>query len=198
MIDYRIVAVPERLHLAEALHAQVGGKIIVDDDRAGTFRTHQRALASAVSDHVVVLEDDAILCADFTHHVAELIEERQDHLIGLYVGQSHPHRVQPLIGELVTAGLPWLDHPKLTARLRWGVGYVMPTRDVPEVLKRLALGDQHPWADADGRIGAWHAARERLSYPFPSPVDHDNGVPSTTSHGRAERVAWKHCGRCAR
>lgn len=200
MIEYRVVAVPERLPRATALAAQAGATLILDEQHEGTFRTHQRALASAPNaDHVVVLEDDAILCPHFTEHVARLIGQRPDVLIGLYVGRSHPVRVQPLIAELVSTRPAWLDDDRLTARLRWGVGYVMPVADVPAVLTELAGGDQHPWSDADGRIGGWHSRRRKVAYPFPSPVDHDDSIPSTTSSGKSSRTAWEHCrgGDCA-
>lgn len=194
MIQYRVVAVPERLERAEALAAVTGGVVVVDSGRHGAFRNHVRALESATSgSHVVVLEDDAILCGDFTKHVERLVRERPDHLLGLYVGRSHPRRVQPVLAE-VTSRAGWVDDAFVCEALRWGVGYVMPRADVPAVLEGLAAGDQHAWLHTDKRIGAWHAARGRLLYPIPSPVDHDVSVPSTLSRGKSGRVAWVHCG----
>lgn len=195
MIAYRVVAVPERLERAAVLAARVGGRVVLDENRVGTFPTHQRALASIENaTHAVILEDDAILCDDFTNHVARLVAERPTHLLGLYVGRSHPRRVQPTLTELDAAAEAWLDDPRVTDRLRWAVGYVVPVADIPDVLDHLATVNQHAWVEADVRIGAWHAARGRLSYPFPSPVDHDDSLPSTTSRGRSARVAWRHCG----
>jgi len=194
MIAYRVVAVPERAERAYALAASVGGEVVLDEEHVGTFHTHRRALRSAGdATHLVVLEDDAIVCWDFTRHVARLIEERPDHLLGLYVGRMFPRRPQEMIGELVSSNPRWLDHQQVTDRLRWGVGYVMPVADIPDVLAHLEVGRQDPWVDADGRIGGWHAARGLLSYPFPSPVDHDDELPSTTSKHVTGRVAWAHC-----
>lgn len=191
MIVYRVVAVPERLTQAALLARQVGGQIVVDQLREGTFPTHLRALRSAGdASHVVVLEDDAILCPDFITHVEDLIRQRPTHLLGLYVGRSHPVRPQGLLAELAVAAPAWLDN--ITDRLRWAVGYVMPTIDIPEVLAGFT-GPQHPWLNTDVRIGRWHAQRGLLSYPFPSPVDHDDSLPSMTSRGRTGRVAWRHC-----
>jgi len=193
MIAYRVVAVPERLDRATALAARIGGQVVLDDHLAGTFPTHLRALHSAAeASHVAVLEDDAIACPDFTEHVEDLVRQRPTNLIGLYVGRSHPTRPQALLAELTSAAPSWLDDPRITDRLRWAVGYVMPTRDIPDVLAALD-GPQHPWVNTDVRLGQWHAARGLLSYPFPSPVDHDDSIPSTTTRGRSNRVAWKHC-----
>jgi len=100
--------------------------------------------------------------------------------------------------ELAAQAPPWLDDPRITDKLRWGVGYVMPTADIPAVLATLADVGQHPWIDSDGRLGRWHASRGRLSYPFPSPVDHNDALPSTTSRNNCGRVAWQHCEGVAR
>src|SRR5690606_28007961 len=100
---------------------------------------------------------------------------------------------QPVLSELVPTGPRWLDDSRVTDTLRWGVGYVMPVADVPTVLAALPTST-HPWLDADKKLGRWHAARGLLSYPFPSPVDHDDELPSTTSQHKRGRVAWEHCG----
>lgn len=194
MIAYRVVAVPERLDRAMDLAGRVGGQVVLDESRVGTFHNHVRALASVESGtHAVVIEDDAILCPDFTSHVARLVAERPNHLLGLYVGRSHPRGVQLALTELTESGPSWLDDSRVTDRLWWAVGYVMPAADIPTVLEHLGRGEQHAWIETDKRIGSWHASQGRLSYPFPSPVDHDDSLPSTTSHGRSVRVAWAHC-----
>lgn len=204
MIACRIVAVPERLERARELAVLAGGEVILDEHHVGAFRNHQRALQSAGdATHVVVLEDDAIVCPDFIPHVQRLVAERPDHLIGLYVGTGHPKMVQPALEEVTAAAPAWLDDPRITDRLRWAVGYVMPTTDVPDVLAHLATLSQHSWLDTDKRIGSWHAARGRLSYPFPSPVDHDDELVSITNPQnrycrgatgvKKRRVAWMHC-----
>lgn len=196
MIAYRVVAVPERIEHARRLADATGAELVIDHTHEGTFANHIRALASvADASHVVVLEDDAIVCADFISHVERLIEERPLHLLGLYVGRGHPVQPQPLIAEVVQQAPAWLDHPGITNRLRWAVGYAMPTADIAEVLAHLELDGpgRHPWQQTDVRIGRWHAARGRLSYPFPSPIDHNDNIASTTStHGKG-RTAWAHC-----
>lgn len=193
MIAYRIVAVPERHARATALAELVGGQVVLDEHHDGTFPTHLRALQSAgEASHIVVLEDDAIACPDFAEHVEDLVRQRPTHLLGLYIGRSHPARPQELLAELTSAAPAWLDDPRITDRLRWAVGYVMPTRDIPDVLAALD-GPQHAWLNTDVRLGRWHAARAALSYPFPSPVDHDDSIPSTTTRCRSNRVAWQHC-----
>lgn len=194
MIAYRIVAVPEREERAWRLANAIGGQVVLDECHDGAFPNHVRALSSAGNaTHLVVLEDDAILCGDFTDHVNALIAERPDHLLGLYVGRMFPKRPQPMIGQLSQSEPRWLDHMQITDRLRWGVGYVMPVKDIPAVLDHLETSGQHPWLDTDGRIGRWHATQGLLSYPYPSPVDHDDNLPSTTSQHETGRVAWAHC-----
>jgi len=196
MIDlaYRVVAVPERIEHARALADRLGADVVLDERHEGTFPNHLRALGSVQSGtHAVILEDDAILCPDFETHVARLVAELPDHLLGLYVGRSHPKRVQPAIERLTAVRPSWLDDPEVQSALRWAIGFVMPVADIPAVLDHLASGDQHPWINTDKRLGAWHAERGLLSYPFPSPVDHNDELPSTTVHGRSVRVAWQHC-----
>lgn len=193
-LEIRIVSIPERAEHAIALQRAVGGTVVVDEKHAGTFPTHLRALGSVTdATHAVVLEDDAIPCPDFLEHLARLVRERPDHLLGLYVGRSHPKRVQPLLAELAAGSSGWLDDHRLTDRLRWAVGYVMPVLDIPVVLAGLARGGQHAWLGTDTRIGAWHADRGKLSYPWPSPVDHDDTIPSSTSRSKSGRTAWMHC-----
>jgi hypothetical protein len=189
LISFRVVAVPERLERATAIADAVGGEVILDAHRDGAFPTHVKALLSGTGTHTVVVEDDAILCPDFVAHVQSLIWERPDHLLGLYVGRVRPHAPQ----QYIAPQLGWLDHPGLVEQLWWGVGYVMPTRDIPAVVDELMQGNQHPWVHTDRRIGLWHARRGRLSYPFPSPLDHDDSLPST-GFGGDGRVAWEHCG----
>jgi hypothetical protein len=192
----RVVAVPERASQAQALAASVNGQVVMDEHHDGAFANHLRALASvADATHVVVLEDDAIPCADFLDHVAEIIAERPDDLLGLYVGRTAPKQPQPLLEELTSSGMSWLDHPELTDRLRWAVGYVMPAVDVPAVLEHAPKLSTHPWLHTDVRIGSLHASQGRLSYPFPSLVEHNDELPSMTSTHRRGRVAWHHCER---
>jgi len=182
--------------MAHELAEHVGGQVVLDETHQGTFPNHVRALGTADgATHVVVLEDDAIICADFTQHVERLIEQRPSHLLGLYVGRQHPRKPQPVIQRLVASQPAWLDAPAMTAALWWAVGYVMPVKDLPSVLADLDAGFQHPWADTDKRLGHWHAEQGRLSYPFPSPVDHNDDIPSTVSKNRTGRVAWAHCER---
>jgi len=192
----RVVAVPERASQAHRLAGMVGGTVVMDTNHDGAFPNHVRALQhTGDATHVVVLEDDAIPCGDFRDHVADIIAERPDHLLGLYVGRTAPKKPQPLLAEITVDGGEWLDHPELVDRLRWGVGYVLPTVDVPVVLQHVGTLSQHAWLNTDVRMGSWHAAQGRLSYPFPSLVDHDDDLPSTTSTHRRGRVAWRHCER---
>jgi hypothetical protein len=195
VIAYRVVAVPERRAQALALAERVGGLVVFDESHEGTFPTHVRAMGSTVgATHVVVLEDDAIVCDGFTDHVEHLVAERPDHLLGLYVGRVAPRGPQPIIETLIGTEPRWFDHPVMSENLWWAVGYVMPVVDVPTVLEHLAAGDQHPWVDSDKRLGRWHAEQGRISYPFPSPVNHDDTLPSTSTRSEHGRVAWAHCG----
>lgn len=85
--EARIVSVPERAAAAARLHKNVGGRIVLDQNHAGTCPTHFRALGSATDPtHAVILEDDAIPCPDFAHHVAGLIAERPTHLLACMSG----------------------------------------------------------------------------------------------------------------
>jgi len=188
-----IVAHVDRIkQAADLAHRLAPATLHLDDSSLGTYANHRRALlAASTSDasHAVILEDDAEPITDFLHNVAQAIEQRPEHLIGMYVGTGHPRLVQPEIAEAVKDAGPFLTLSKQRT-LRWGVATVYPVADLAHVIERA---DQLDGIAADRRLGAWHGEQGRIVYTWPSLVDHKDLPQVTPEHqGRAvPRRAWR-------
>jgi hypothetical protein len=163
----------------------------LDDGTRGVYGNHRHILnqlATIDATHALVLEDDALPCANMRDILIPLIEDRPTHLLGLYVGTRRPTDLQRTIGQAIKQADRWLplDQPEHLRSLRWGVGYVIPTADIPAV---IAHADALDSIGADRRIGRWHGERNLISYPWPSLVDHDDGPSARGSKHRGLK-AW--------
>ena len=207
VFDIRIVAHTSRANrahrLAAWLHSHQSAErvsISIDDGTLGAFGNHRRSLLGAHEDaeyapvgrtHALILEDDALPCIDLLDAASHAVAERPDHLLGLYVGRHKPTNLQAVIELAVSAadanGSDWLD---VGGGTLWGVGYVMPISNIPAVVARADELD-NVGMGADLRIGHWHAERNRLSFPWPSLVEHGD-LPSLSGSFRPRgRVAWR-------
>ncbi len=140
--------------------------------------------------HALLVEDDALPCADLLDVARAYAAERPDHMFGLYVGRMRPPAEQQRIAQAVAnasaTAARWL--PLRTSAPCWLVGYLMPIADIPNV---ITLADKLP-GEAAGRVGAWHHRNRRVSYPWPSLVDHrDETSLVYGANRRPGRVAWR-------
>jgi hypothetical protein len=193
-----IVGHVDRAHQVADLIQSLGGRgrASMDDGTLGVYGNHRRALQASLwqtgASHTLILEDDALPVPTLLDDAATLAAERPDHLIGLYVGQLYPAPLQAVIRYAIRradqTGAHWL--PLATDTLRWAVGYVVPIMDIPAMLDRA---DQLVSIPADRRLGDWHGSRGRVSYSWPSLVDHADGerLHRESPPRRPGRVAWR-------
>lgn len=151
----------------------------IDDGTLGEWKNHYRAWTKGVyseATHVCVLQDDAVPVEHFSGALIHAIEQRPDDMLGLYVGNGRPHAQEVLEAtqKADQVGASWLA----TDALCWGVGTVVPTSLISEML----LSVKKVKAPYDQRLSAWlHYSGRNAYYTWPSLVDHEDG-PS---------LAWK-------
>jgi hypothetical protein len=157
---------------------------VVEDpggERPDTWRTHRACLDAmpARATHLLVLQDDALLCRRFATRLREAVRERPDDLLALF-----------------TPGFPFLAR-RLEQHRRRGdrfaplapaafvplVGLLYPRQHV-EALIAYVDGSSWPSArrmgTADDAVVAGYVRANRLTVQalVPSIVDHDDGLPS--------------------
>lgn len=169
MISVAIMAHPSRQTWADALGEQLDAPVVYDTDGV-EWHTGRRALLEhdpGAEWHVVV-QDDALICDEFTRAVETILEHVDGQPVGLYVGTVRPQRflVERALAAAQRAGLRWIDWegPK------WGVAVAIPTGQIPALVADADL-DPHPHYDARLRR---HYKRSGITcrYPVPSLVDH--------------------------
>lgn len=173
MVEFvvEIIAHTSRMEMAHNLQSSLGtGNVWVDSGFLGEWKNHLRAWQHASmsdADYAIVLQDDAIPINDFLSHVEKAVEKRPDELISLYVGTHRPwkHETLEAVAQADDVQASWL-----TARtLLWGVGVVLPTRLIPEMLEGCSKS-RLPY---DQRLGVWiEKSGRKVYYTWPSLVDH--------------------------
>jgi hypothetical protein len=180
-VSITIMAHPKRRQQANLLLAKLGGQNFVQcyitwDQQNDEWETGRRALLAGVgkADWHVVLQDDAILPANFYDHVtAALNAVPSKSLVSFYTGRAVP--MPKRVGRAVTAA-----HFSQTSWLRgkllyWGVCIAMPSEHL-ESLVEWADTEKAPY---DTRIGMmYHGNMLPVWYSVPSLVDHDDNLGS--------------------
>ncbi len=190
-LSVHVVAHVSRKARAEALAASVSADHVwMDEGYHGEWKNHKRAWQGAMSSgkkYGVVLQDDAVPIDDFRKHVTAAVTHRPDELISLYVGTHRPRKLQVIhavyLAESQSAS--WL----MANTLMWGVGVVMPTARIQEMLDKTAK-IRLPY---DQRLGAWAETTGRsVYYTWPSLVDHaDEETVAHAGKKQGVRVAHK-------
>lgn len=154
------------------------------------WRTARRAwqLADPDADWHLVLQDDAVPCADLVPGLERALEHvPAEAVVSPYLGRGggNGYRWRTIAAQAAESHPSWV----VSSKLSWGVAIILPTRLVPEMLD--ACDRKHGVTD-DMRIAGWaEKRRTEVWYPWPSLVDH-LPVPSLTKHRAADRVAWRH------
>lgn len=184
-IAWRIWAAPARRTWAEALQASLDTDVdIVFDanpvpskDPQQRWAVCRRVLEAAAGDgaeYVGWIQDDAVVCRDYTAAVAGALGAAGSPiLLSPYTGAGRPNQenVRRALRHAEMHHTPWLS----TTSLNWGVSVVFPTRLVEDVV-RLGSRAQFRYSPSDYRVGVVLrdrvVPRMRSWYLHPSLVEH--------------------------
>jgi len=187
-----VVAHTKRERLAASLDEKVqADAVFMDDGTLGEWRNHELAWKSAVASgktHAVILQDDALPVNNFRDLVIEAVEQKPYNLISLYVGTHRPRRDEVLktVQQAEKMKASWL----VADTLMWGVGVVVPTALIPEILSTIEKSK----VAYDQRIGRWaELTKNNVYYTWPSLVGHADEPTVVKGRGKTQgqRVAHR-------
>lgn len=186
IVDIAIQAHPIRLEMANTLASQIGGRVVLDPDPdnpiASPWRTYRRCLESAPvkATHLLVIQDDAIVCEGFRDVVEAVVSARPDRLIVLCVC-GNPGRHRLAVQTACQRGESWVD----LENAHWlpVVATVWPVETARDLLVWV---DEQAYPSAfiadDEICGRYIRARRIVPCAtVPSLVDHADLVPSIIS-----------------
>jgi hypothetical protein len=193
-----IMAHPDRAEHVEALLSALDRPVPVSWDDEGkpsgnsdrVWRNARRGweLADPAADFHVLIQDDAMPCADLLAGLERGLEfVPADATLSLYLGTSRtvPIRWESMARAADSAGAAWVR----SDRVLWGVALCLPVRLIPEM---IGWADRKTGMPDDMRVGAWTEQRRgEVWYTWPSLVDH-LPVPSLTKHRASDRRARRH------
>jgi len=197
-LSVSVQAHPDRAELVKALTSSLDGEAPVAWDEEGPpngnadrgWRTARAAwqLHDPDADWHLVLQDDAVPCADLLAGLSEaLAHVPADAVVSAYLGRGggNGYRWTPIVTGAEIAGASWVRSSKLS----WGVAIILPAKLIGEMIEYC---DRRHGVTDDMRIAGWaEKRRAEVWYPWPSLVDH-RPVPSLTKHRAKDRVAWRH------
>ena len=193
-----IMAHPDRAPYVDELRDALGRPVAVFWDREGpangnadrVWRTARGGweLADPDADFHLLLQDDAWP----SHHLltgleVALAEVPPDAVVCPYLGKggATPHRWRRMAADADRLGASWV----VSSKLMWGVGIILPTARVPEMIDRA---DRMAGITDDMRVAGWaEKTKTDVWYTWPSLVDH-RAVPSLTKHNAKDRRAERH------
>jgi hypothetical protein len=182
-----IMAHQKRAHFVEELKGQLDRELeVVWDRRGDRWDTGARAMMTydPTAQYHLVIQDDAVPCRDLLAGTEKALSSlpEDDSAVALYAGRVRPFREQVArVVEGTTEETSWLR-----LDLHWGVGIIMPTRLIPEMVR---WGNRHTrTANYDKRVSRWlRLKRVPTYYTWPSLVDHRDSeslVPGRIAKGR--------------
>jgi hypothetical protein len=198
-LEVVVQAHPRRSHLAEKLAADLSGSVVYDPEPDGypsPWRCYRACLEREPSTtHRLVIQEDAIVCANFLPAVERIIEARPVDPVVLFASP------QAFLGVISMERACRADE---TFAL-WPAGFWVPAVAVIWPVERipvvLAYVDKKKWpetfraddeiigrATSDNKIPVWATV--------PSLVEHPDQAPSVVAKNRArqgknrDRLAW--------
>jgi hypothetical protein len=201
VISVAVMAHPDRRTMVLDLVGSIDTDVtVVWDEKSNEWDTGRRALLAADRDALyhVVLQDDALVCADLTAGLTHaLTRAPRNAMVSLYIGAARPHRsrVSRAIERAAETGCSWVVMPALY----WGVGLVFPAALIDEIVR---VGDRTPVLEYDRRLSTVaRKMRMPVWYTWPSLCDHLDGpsllrhdVPHTRHAHRFEGTDWSALG----
>lgn len=133
----------------------------------------------------IVIQDDAIIGENFYQNIENALKAvPQKTCVSFYFGTTRPHKTKFKNAMAVAeeTGASWIQG----RTLHHGVCVAIPTKGILEVIEAVdTMALQY-----DNRLGFFFMARSLpVYYTVPSLVDHNDALPSLTSHHFAKRVA---------
>ena len=173
-LSVAIAAHPKRKHLVDDLLFRLPwGTVAIWDEGDNEWNTHERAwragLTKATS-HILVLQDDAVVCRDLVPALERGLEARSDHdIVSLYFGNAKNHpKIVRAVNRANEEDAGWI----ISSGTWWGVGIIIPTGLIPNMLEFCARRREV----YDRRISIWcehgPGGPYPVYYPWPSLVDH--------------------------
>lgn len=160
-------------------------EVVVDDGEGppSPWRGYRRCLTEPWPDHtthVVILQDDAVPCADFDIKVRAAVEQRPDDMISLFVG-GLPGAARKAFLAAQFKGEPFA--PIRLARIFHVVALVWPVDEVRSFVEwqqHARMPGPTPPRSDDAVIGYWARVTHRTFWAtVPCLVEHPDDVPST-------------------
>lgn len=185
-----IMAHPDRAAMVDELRRDLDRDVPVVWDQIGDRHdTGVRSLENynPSATHHLVLQDDALICRDLLAGTERALAHLpQDVPVCLYIGQVKPFRATIARAvQRATPGTSWLT----MQGIYWGVGIVVPTRDLPELTAWFRGREGQRVTNYDRRVSSWYALRDAtVWYPWPSLVDHRDGDSLVKGHGRGRHA----------
>jgi hypothetical protein len=195
-LSVAIMAHPKRADWVPLLEAQVPQAKVVWDRKNDRWDTGARSLMAFDPDaewHMVI-QDDSLLPPDFYDGVKRMLEFVEPaHPTGLYYGRVRPRaldtenlvrRAQKEQASFIVHNGPW-----------WGVGIVLPTKHIPDVVEWGTRHSNIP--NYDRRISRWYADKQiPCYYTVPSLIEHRTEHNPSLVPGRngQNRRAWQFVG----
>jgi len=200
-ISAAIMASPERKEHAEALYHKLKvmrftSLVLIYDDGNGEWATGEAALRhfDGSATHHIVLQDDAVIGKHFYANVVKALTALPTQsLLSLYLGKSRPYadKVKMAFNIATITGSSFISTPALL----WGVGFVIPVKDI---LSMLEYTKQYRSSLYDTRIGLYYRDMgQPVYYSTTSLVDHNDSLPSLMQHDKPNtepRVAHNFAG----
>jgi hypothetical protein len=200
-LSVSVMAHPKRSHLVAGLIEALGigdDRMVLDrkNDRWDTGRRAWEAHDPDADWHVVI-QDDAIACADLVAGLARALDHvPAECIVSPYVGTRRPakRKVERAVDAARAADASWI----VMQALNWGVGIAAPVWTIPEMVAWCETETAYP--NYDKRVGryylrvlGWHTW-----CTWPSLLDHRDDEPSLCSDGPGQpphgpgRVAHEH------
>lgn len=181
LVSTAIVAHSTRKAQAFDLAITLDASIAYDLGDHGPGANHRRAWQLAntsAADHVLVIEDDAVLCSNFRDRLAALLDSAPTPIVSLYSGTSYPLHLADQAANAATQaeanGHDWFTLPTLNHAVA-----VCIRQDHVDSMLDHTNGSPLP---IDEAIGAWASDHHTaVSYTAPSLVDHADG-PTVIDH----------------
>jgi len=182
-----IMAHPKREHMVAALQHKLGNPPVVYDEKNDRWDTGRRSLLAHLdtgSDYALTIQDDAVIPPKFITGLRNALERVPDGSpLVLYTTRTRswgpvldqvPHTVSYLVMD----------------RIWWGVGVVVPTRLIENI---VAYGDGCTNPQYDHRLGSYFESEHvPVYYTWPNLCDHADVpslIPGRSSRRRAQNYA---------